>query len=96
MNDQNKINLFNELKILQKLDHPNALRIYESFEDEKRYYIVTELCAGGTLFDELKTKEKFSEREASLLLKEVLTCLNYCHKNNIVHRDLNTKNLLLE
>lgn len=37
-------------------DHPNILRLYEFYEDPKRYYIVTELCTGGELFDEITTK----------------------------------------
>lgn len=31
-----------------------------------------------------------------MLLKQVLSCVNYCHKNNIVHRDLKPENILLE
>jgi len=37
----------NEIEILKNLDHPNILRIFEVFNDEKRYYIVTEICTGG-------------------------------------------------
>lgn len=45
--------LFNEINNLKNLDHPNILTIYEVFEDEKRIYIVTELCTGGDLFHEI-------------------------------------------
>lgn len=34
-------------------DHPNIVKMYEFFEDEKRYYLVTEICKGGELFDEV-------------------------------------------
>ena len=70
--------------------------MYEFFEDEKRYYLVTEICKGGELFDEVLQRGKFSERDAAVLLKQVLSCVNYCHKNNIVHRDLKPENILLE
>jgi len=30
------------------------------------------------------------------LIKQVLSCINYCHANNIVHRDLKPENILLE
>ena len=43
----------NEIEILKKLDHPNLLKIYEFYEDAKRYYLVTELCSGKELFDEI-------------------------------------------
>ena len=34
-------------------DHPNIIKMHEFFEDEKRYYLVTEICKGGELFDEI-------------------------------------------
>lgn len=45
-----------EMGILSKLDHPNILKLYEVFQDEKRYYLVTELCKGGELFDTILNK----------------------------------------
>jgi calcium-dependent protein kinase len=43
--------LTHEIEILKKLDHPNILKLYEIFEDDKRFYLVTELCTGGELFE---------------------------------------------
>lgn len=88
--------LFNEINILRELDHPNIVKMYEFFEDEKRYYIVTEICKGGELFDEIIARGKFTEKDAAVLMKQVLSCVNYCHKNHIVHRDLKPENILLE
>ena len=96
MDEDEKKMLFNEINNLKDLDHPNILKMYEFFEDEKRYYIVTDICKGGELFDEIVARGKFSERDAAMLLKQVLGCINYCHKNNIVHRDLKPENILLE
>ena len=45
-----------EMGILSKLDHPNIRKLYEVFQDEKRYYLVTELCKGGELFDTILNK----------------------------------------
>jgi calcium-dependent protein kinase len=96
MDDDEKKMLFNEINNLKDLDHPNILKMYEFFEDDKRYYIVTDICKGGELFDEIVARGKFSERDASMLLKQILSCINYCHQNNIVHRDLKPENVLLE
>lgn len=40
-----------ELSILRKLDHPNIMKIYEVFEDNVNYFLITELCRGVELFD---------------------------------------------
>ena len=42
---------FREFEILKNLDHPNIVKMFEFFEDEKRFYIVTDICKGGELFD---------------------------------------------
>jgi calcium-dependent protein kinase len=96
MDDEEKNMLFNEINNLKDLDHPNIIKMYEFFEDPKRYYIVTEICKGGELFDEIATRKKLSEKEASVLIKQVLSCINYCHQNYIMHRDLKPENILLE
>lgn len=96
MDEDEKRMLFNEINILKEIDHPNIIKMYEFFEDEKRYYLVTEICKGGELFDEILQRGKFTERDAAVLMKQVLSCINYCHQNQIVHRDLKPENILLE
>jgi len=96
MDDDEKRMLFNEINNLKDLDHPNILKMFEFFEDEKRYYIVTDICKGGELFDEIVARGKFTENDAAVLMKQVLSCINYCHSNKIVHRDLKPENILLE
>lgn len=34
--------MFSEMHILRNLDHPNIVKLYELFEDDKNYYLVTE------------------------------------------------------
>jgi calcium-dependent protein kinase len=88
--------MLNEINTLRSLDHPNIVKIFEYFEDEKRFYIVTEHIQGGELFDEIIAKGKFNERDAAVLLKQLLSCVSYCHSHSIVHRDLKPENVLLE
>jgi len=45
--------LLSEISILKELDHPNILKLYEFFQDHKRYFLVTELCNGGELFERI-------------------------------------------
>jgi len=88
--------LKNEITILKDLDHPNIVKMYEFLEDEKRIYIVTEICKGGELFDEILNRSKFDENDAAIVMKQLLSAINYCHSKKIVHRDLKPENMLLE
>lgn len=97
--------LGHEINILRELvfnfisfsqDHPNIIKMYEFFQDEKRYYLVTEICKGGELFDELAQRKIFTEKDGALLMHTILMVVNYCHQKNIVHRDLKPENILLE
>ena len=40
-----------EINLLKEFDHPNIVKLYEAYSDQKRYFLVTELCTGGELFD---------------------------------------------
>ena len=53
LSEDEKIKLRNEVNILRSLDHPNILKVYEFYEDNKHFYIVTELLTGGELFDRI-------------------------------------------
>lgn len=44
--------------------------------------------SGGELFDRILDRGVYSEKDASLVIKQVLEGVNYLHKNGIVHRDL--------
>lgn len=70
------------------------IKLYEYFEDDVNVYLVTELCAGGELFDRIIEAEFFSETVAATVFKQILQALNYCHTMNIVHRDLKPENFL--
>ena len=51
--EKERIKFSKELSILKSLEHPNIMRLYKVFKDQKRYYIVLDLCSGGELFDEI-------------------------------------------
>ena len=51
------------------MDHPNILKVYEVLEDKLHFYIITEYCSGGELFDKIKTMRYFSESLAAKYLK---------------------------
>jgi len=91
-----KMRFFYEMEVMKKLDHPNILRIFEVFQDQKRYYLVTELGLGGELFDEIAKKSNFCEKDAASIIEQVLEAIAYCHSKSIIHRDIKPENLLID
>ena len=85
-----------EIEILKRLDHPNIIKLYEFYKDEKRYYLVTELCSGGELFDELTVRGCFEEDHAAIIIQQVIAAIAYCHRINIVHRDLKPESIFID
>lgn len=88
--------ILQEAEITKKLDHPNVIRMYEMFEDQRRYYICMEFCEGGDLFDLITKVAMLSEDQACQILRQVLSVVSYCHEMGIAHRDLKPENVLLE
>lgn len=58
-----------------------------------------ELVSNGRLSDVIKERfeknEKFSDNEASSLMRGILNAVSYMHDKNIVHRDLKPENILV-
>ncbi|EER29494.1 hypothetical protein D8B26_003954 [Coccidioides posadasii str. Silveira] len=86
--------VYDELDMLQRLHHPHIVRFHDWFESRDKYYIVTQLATGGELFDRICDYGKFTEKDASQTILQVLDAVNYLHERNIVHRDLKPENLL--
>ena len=93
---QDERKLFLEVNILSKLTHPNIMEIYEFYEDKANFYIVSELCKGGELFDTMTEKGAFKEAEACPIMLQLVSAICYSHSNNIVHRDLKPENIMLD
>ncbi|KAK3842001.1 MAG: kinase-like domain-containing protein [Linnemannia gamsii] len=84
-----------EIGILMSIDHPNLLRIRQVFNEERHYYVVTELAPDGELFDQIIDKQKFTESEARHIFRQVLHGVKYLHDRGVVHRDLKPENILV-
>lgn len=83
-----------EIAILKLMDHPNIIKLYETFEDRRQIYLVMELCEGKELFDRIIDAGHFTEQHAAVVVQQMLSAVFYMHKNMICHRDLKPENFL--
>jgi calcium-dependent protein kinase len=87
-----------EINIMVQMDHPNIIKLYEVYEDNRYIYLIMEECSGGELFDRIldriTNKSMFSEKEAAVIFRQMVSAICYCHAQGICHRDLKPENLL--
>ena len=62
------------------------MKLYEYYNDEIYLYVVGELIEGGELFDYICEKGSLDEKQASEIMRQLLSCLSYLHEKNIIHR----------
>ncbi|GFR41578.1 hypothetical protein Agub_g2299 [Astrephomene gubernaculifera] len=85
-----------EIKILRLFMHPHIIRLYEVIETPTDIYVVMEYVKTGELFDYIVEKGRLQEDEARHFFQQIISGVEYCHRNMVVHRDLKPENLLLD
>ena len=85
---------FNEINILKNVDHPNIIKLFETYFDSGFYYLVEEYCSGGDLYDFIKKQKDISERKVAMIMNQIFLAVNNLHSKNIVHRDLKPENIV--
>jgi calcium-dependent protein kinase len=94
--EDNELEIINEINILMKMDHPNIVKIFGFYITSHYYYLITEYCEGGSLFDLIiNNNGPFPEIQASYIMHQIFSVVNYCHKMKIIHRDLKPENILI-
>jgi len=88
--------IFEEIKILSEIDHPNIMQVFEYYQDQNYIYTVAECLSGGELFDWIQQYKRFNELSAAYFMKQILSAVSYLHKHKIIHRDLKPENIVFE
>ncbi|KAL5709451.1 non-specific serine/threonine protein kinase [Ranunculus cassubicifolius] len=87
--------LRSEIYILQKINHPNIIRLHDIIEVEGKIHLVLEYCKGGDLSVYIQRHGKVPEVTAKHFMKQLAAGLLVLRENNLIHRDLKPQNLLL-
>lgn len=89
-----KQHFINETAVLQRLgDHPQIPHYYNHLIEDKQFYLVREYIDGNNL-ETIVERKVFSEVDAIHLIQDTLRILDFIHKTNIIHRDVQPVNLI--
>ncbi|KAM4721355.1 MAP kinase-interacting serine/threonine-protein kinase 1 [Rhinophrynus dorsalis] len=89
--------VFREVETLYQCQgNKNILELIEFCEDDSRFYLVFEKLRGGSILSHIQRRKHFNEREASKVVKDIASALDFLHTKGIAHRDLKPENILCE
>ena len=90
---ENEEEIRNEIEVLKNIDHPNIMKIFEFFEDEKNIYLINEFCGGGDIAHIHDKYGLFPEFFLKYIMFQVFLAIAFLHSNKVVHGDIKRENI---
>ncbi|XP_073899567.1 serine/threonine-protein kinase Nek5 isoform X2 [Castor canadensis] len=86
-----------EVILLAKMQHPNIVTFFSSFQESSRLFIVMEYCDGGDLMKRIHRQRGvlFSENQILGWFVQISLGLKHIHDRKILHRDIKAQNIFL-
>src|SRR5689334_19957638 len=84
-----------EVRITAKLDHPHILTLIDSGEANGILYYVLPYVRGESLRAKLEREKQLGIDDATSIIRQVASALDYAHSHGVVHRDIKPENILL-
>ncbi|XP_076111884.1 MAP/microtubule affinity-regulating kinase 3-like isoform X2 [Mytilus galloprovincialis] len=95
LDEISKSHLFQEVRCMKLVQHPNVVRLYEVIDTQTKLYLILELGDGGDLYDYImKHEQGLGEDSARKYFRQIVEAISYCHKLHVVHRDLKPENVV--
>ncbi|KAG2199943.1 hypothetical protein INT47_009269 [Mucor saturninus] len=85
-----------EAHIMMLLRHPHIVQLKNLVAVGPYFYILMDYVNGGQLLHYIVKRQKLSESHARHFSRQILSALDYMHRNSIVHRDLKIENILID
>lgn len=94
-NSEERMRLQAEAQAAAKLNHPNIAQVYAIEETDDQHFIVLEYIEGSDLKDLLDEEELSGERKLQIAC-QILKGISAAHENGIVHRDIKSRNIMVD
>ena len=92
--DKNRLE--REINILNKIHHPNIVKLFCVIETDRQIFIIMEYIKGNELFQYILVKKRLDEEEACYYFLQIINCIDYLNRIKISHRDLKAENIIIE
>ncbi|XP_037087779.1 myosin light chain kinase, smooth muscle-like [Pollicipes pollicipes] len=84
-----------EVEIMNYLQHPGIIQIYDAFDGGKEMALVMELVEGGELFDRVIEDDYIlTEKACAMFMRQVCAGVGFMHQKNVLHLDMKPENIL--
>ncbi len=88
--------ILREAAILNLINHENIVKLKDFLITADYFCMFFEFVDGVQLLDYIVSHGKLEESQARAFFRQILSAVDYCHHNSIVHRDLKIENILVE
>jgi tRNA A-37 threonylcarbamoyl transferase component Bud32 len=92
---QTELTVDSERKVMERIEHPNVVKLHETFDTPNCFYLVMEYLPGGDLLQRIVDHGIYEPAATRQLFSNVLSGIRCLHENGIVHRDIKPENILL-